>query len=154
MTGSPVGWDRSASPDTSGSEQSAVKPQRWRGVVGAVAWLLLFGCVIALCLLFMRLFAMSLGSALHAEISVDEQVPLFWGLAAVCGVIALVLVCAVIGQRWVALVLALVVGCVGGMATIMVFNNVRSVIAPVVHVEPEPIHCQCYSGSPCDCPGG
>ena len=97
---------------------------------------------------------MSLGAALHAEMSLDEQVPLFWGLVIVCGVLVVVIACAIIGQRWIALILALIVGCVGGAITSAVFSNVSSAITPVVHVEPEPIPCQCRSGGTCDCPGG
>lgn len=126
----------------------------WRNILTPVVWLALAACAMVLLSLFWNMFAMALGAALHAEITIDEQIPVFWGLVTVCAVLTLTAVAALIGRRWVALVVALALGGVGGIAATMVFANGRSVIAPVVHVDPLPVPCQCYSGSVCDCPGG
>ncbi|MBA8816551.1 small-conductance mechanosensitive channel [Microbacterium halimionae] len=143
-------------PDPLGSGDSAStrRPRSWTVLAGKFVWPLLIVCVLVLFYFFALIFAREISSGLHLERPVDEQIPIFWGLVVVCSVLALVVVLAAAAKRWVALILALVLACMGGVAANMVFDNVRSVVAPVVRVDPEPIHCQCYSGSRCDCPGG
>lgn len=154
MTTGRVEGDGPGSADGGELDRTVLQTPRWRAAGGVLAWLLLLGCGVALFLLFMSMFAMSIGSALHAKRPLDEQVPLFWGFVVVCGVLALVVVLAVVSRRWIALVVALVIGTVGGVAAGTVFNNVSSILTPAVRTSPEPIHCQCSSGTPCGCPGG
>lgn len=128
----------------------------WRDILTPIVWLAVVGCAVILFSLLWNMFGMALGAALHAEITIEEQLPVFWGLVSVCIVLALTAVAALVGRRWVALVLAIVLGIVGGAATAVAFSSVRSVLAPVEQeqIDPGPMPCQCSSGGTCDCPGG
>lgn len=105
--------------------------------------------------LFRNLFALALGQALHAEVSVEEMVPLFWGFAITTAALAFAVIAAILARRWVALVLAVLLCGAGGLFTIGMLSTARTVIFPVEeYVDQGPLSCQCYSGSVCDCPGG
>lgn len=137
------------------AEGAATRPSmHWRRVVGVIVWLVVAVGAVTLFSLFWNLFGLSLGQALHAEVTVDDVLPLFWGFAATTAVLALAAGAAIVARRWVALVLAVLLCGVGGLFTVGLFSSVRSVIAPIEQVDPGPMPCQCYSGSVCDCPGG
>ena len=126
----------------------------WRISVGIGVWVSLTMCTVALAFLLVNMFAMAVGAALHAEVTVEEQLPVFWALVTVCVVLLLTAVAAIVGQRWVALILAIIIGAAGGFLTTVVFYNVQDAVMPVTHTDPQPMPCQCHSGGTCDCPGG
>lgn len=77
-----------------------------------------------------------------------------WGLVACTAFIAVVGVVAVVMRRWVALILALLLALGSSYLAGGVYGPVSAYINPPAVVQDEPIHCQCYSGGSCDCPGG
>lgn len=123
-------------------------------LVGAVVWFTIIAGACALFALGWQLFGMALGAALHAAVSHSEQVPVFWGLVIVTGILAVIAAVAIAGRRWVAVALALSLAAGGAFLSVGLFPDVRGTVAPAEEVAPGPVSCQCYSGSVCDCPGG
>lgn len=117
-------------------------------------WVALIASAVAMSVLFTQLFGMALAQALHAEHPREDEIPIFWGLVAVCIVLAVAVGFAVVYRRWVAVIFALLLGCMGGIVAVGVWSNVHSIVAPEETHEPRPLPCQCSSGGTCDCPGG
>jgi|GEM_PF-3233020 len=105
---------------------------------------------------FWRMVAIGLGHAWGDPAAPQEWLGVWWTLIGLVIGLGVAAVAAIIARRWVALVLALLIAAACGFLAVGLFSNVRSVVAPapIEHVDPGPLPCQCYSGSFCDCPGG
>lgn len=136
------------------NEQRRQRTDSWRQILVAVIWCVITGVVVAIAGLLAEAFSASLGLALGADEHVETRVSLFWGFAACTAIIAVAAVLALIMRRWVALVLALLVAVGSAYLAAGTYLPLRAYINPPAVVQDEPIHCQCYSGGSCDCPGG
>lgn len=126
----------------------------WRQILVVVIWCAITGVIVAIGGLLLEGFSVSLGIALGADEQIETRVSLFWGLVACAAITAVVALLALIMRRWVALVLALLVAVGSAYLALGIYTPLRDYINPPVVVQDEPIHCQCYSGSSCGCPGG
>jgi hypothetical protein len=83
-----------------------------------------------------------------------DVAPSLWMFAAALLILIGAVVAAVIGRRWVALVLALLLLLPAGAGVLLLGATVAVEMRSAV---PQPAYtptCFCYSGGSCDCPGG